>query len=190
MVEQTRTQEHVPQLAVEGPEDFATIRSAHFNDIEMLNSIGISLYLTNFGEYWTEAGLRAFAEKQFDPDEIARDMETGSASFYIVESGGAAIGFAKTKPSQLLPGSKLTGTLLEKLYLQPTHTGKGIGQFVLAFLLEQAREKQTQLIWLDVLKPNHRAQRAYEKSGFRIVGEVPFDTDIQKIGFYVMALEL
>ena len=45
-------------------------------------------------------------------------------------------------------------------------------------------------LWLDVLKSNSGARRFYESAGLRQVDEVPFSTDLEQIGMWVMACDL
>jgi len=52
---------------------------------------------------------------------------------------------------------------------------------------EEARAAGYRLVWLDVLKSNEGARRAYERCGFKTVGELPFATELGEIGFRVMA---
>jgi len=52
--------------------------------------------------------------------------------------------------------------------------GKGIGQRLMAACFEYARNGAYDVMWLGVWEFNPRAQRFYEKNGFRIVGRHTF----------------
>jgi ribosomal protein S18 acetylase RimI-like enzyme len=41
-----------------------------------------------------------------------------------------------------------------------------------------------------VLKSNAGARAFYERQGFNVVGEIPFATDLEEIGMWVMARDL
>ncbi|MFW5804159.1 MAG: GNAT family N-acetyltransferase, partial [bacterium] len=55
---------------------------------------------------------------------------------------------------------------------EKSYWGHGIGSIVLSMLIEKARKKGLQSIWLKVLKTNSRAIKLYEKYGFSKVGNV------------------
>jgi ribosomal protein S18 acetylase RimI-like enzyme len=50
--------------------------------------------------------------------------------------------------------------------------------------------RRSDMLWLDVLKSNAGAQRFYTSRGFRVLGEIPFNTDLSEIGMLVMARQL
>ncbi len=64
---------------------------------------------------------------------------------------------------------------LNKLYLLPEHQGRGLGQRMIAHVLDLARECAADEVRLQVNKANVRAQRAYERAGFVRIEEAVFD---------------
>lgn len=166
------------------------LREATAGDARALSALGRKLYRIYFEHLWTKAGFDRFLDDEMDADLIGRDIVEGLACHYWIDLDGEAVGFAKTKPDHEMPDSNERGTLLEKLYILPQHTSRGLGQQVLSALMARARADGASLIWLDVLKINDRARRAYEKAGFTISGEAPFSTDLHDIGFFVMCRRL
>jgi ribosomal protein S18 acetylase RimI-like enzyme len=71
--------------------------------------------------------------------------------FYSVERGGRA-------------------GLLDELYIEPPHRGRGAGRAAVAFALEQAREAGCAGVVLEVSGKNARARGLYERMGFRGLG--------------------
>ncbi|NLG28516.1 MAG: ribosomal protein S18-alanine N-acetyltransferase [Chloroflexi bacterium] len=57
------------------------------------------------------------------------------------------------------------------LALRPEWRGRGLGELLLASLIEQAAMRQAAVVTLEVRVSNVRAQSLYAKYGFRVVGE-------------------
>ncbi|MBO7743417.1 GNAT family N-acetyltransferase [Paenibacillus sp. MWE-103] len=55
---------------------------------------------------------------------------------------------------------------VNQLYVHPEHQGKGIGKTLLDLAKQQADER----LYLYTFEVNRKAQRFYERNGFRIVG--------------------
>src|SRR5690606_21935506 len=61
--------------------------------------------------------------------------------------------------------------LLERLYFLPSHCGQGLGSVALAFVESYARHQAgADVLYLSVWDRNYRAQRFYQKHGFRTLG--------------------
>ena len=63
---------------------------------------------------------------------------------------------------------------LSKVYVLAGSHGKGVSAPLMAATLDEARARGAVGIWLGVNQLNGRAQRFYEKRGFRVVGEKTF----------------
>ena len=92
-------------------------------------------------------------------EAIARQTDEGYVYFFIVE-GGQTIGYCGIRAE----GTKL---FLSKLSLCAERRGQGLGQRALAEVVEQARLRGLNAVYLTVNKGNARAIRAYERFGFR-----------------------
>jgi GNAT superfamily N-acetyltransferase len=63
---------------------------------------------------------------------------------------------------------------LSRLYSHQEYIGKGVGQDLMNACFERARQDGHDVMWLGVWEFNPRAERFYEKNGFRIVGRHTF----------------
>ena len=63
---------------------------------------------------------------------------------------------------------------LSRLYSHQEYIGKGVGQNLMDECLERAKRHDHDVMWLGVWEYNPRAQRFYEKNGFRVVGKHVF----------------
>jgi hypothetical protein len=99
----------------------------------------------------------------------------------------APAGFAKLRLDRPVPGDATgTGVELQKIYVRRASVGSGLGAQLLAAAIDVARAAGEALIWLDVLKTNPGARRFYERHGFLVTGELPFASDLDEQGMWVM----
>ena len=90
--------------------------------------------------------------------------EKQNYTYYFIVCGNEKIGYCGLQGQ----GKDL---FLSKVYLAEGERGKGLGQKVLAFVLEEAGRQGASRVYLAVNKNNARAVRAYEKFGFEREGE-------------------
>ena len=167
------------------------IRRCGPNDLPVLSALARSTYRTQFARLWTEPAFDRFLDQQFDPSRMATDLSGDKARFHFAEQCGDVVGYSKLVFDRTPPvGGLPPGVELEKIYFAPVAIGRGLGGQLIDHGMEQATQGGASLIWLDVLKTNDRAQRAYLKRGFQISGEIPFSTDTTDIGFWVMVRRL
>jgi ribosomal protein S18 acetylase RimI-like enzyme len=75
---------------------------------------------------------------------------------------------------------------LSKVYVLAGSHGRGVSAPLMAATLDAARERRAVGVWLGVNQLNPRAQRFYEKSGFRVVGEKTFSLGPELHSDFVM----
>jgi diamine N-acetyltransferase len=167
------------------------IERAGRGDVDRLAALGKRTYVDHYSEIWSKDGITAYLESHFKASQVMSDLSSNLVSYFIMSDQGVAIGFAKlnfAKPVPIDPHRQ--GVELEKIYFQKGATGKGYGSLLIDHIVQAAKDQGEDLMWLDVLKSNHAGKALYERKGFEPVGELPFASDIQDIGMWVMAREL
>ena len=81
-------------------------------------------------------------------------------------------------------------TELARLYSQQEFIGKGVGQDLMDACFERAKAHGHDVMWLGVWEYNPRAQRFYEKNGFRVVGRHTFQLGADPQTDLLMQIEL
>ncbi len=71
--------------------------------------------------------------------------------------------------------------VIHALAIDPRKQGQGIGTQVLRFCVGQAKARHFQAIRADIVPTNVPARRMVEKCGFRYVGDVDLEMDIEDI---------
>ncbi|MCU0449185.1 MAG: GNAT family N-acetyltransferase [Bernardetiaceae bacterium] len=160
--------------------------------LDLLREIGQATYRDHYAYLWTEPGLNQYLDRQFGATSpLATDLAGQTVQYHLAQTAHETVGFVKLKLAQPLPGQlDAVGLELEKIYLRRQAVGQGYGEQLLRAVADIARQTQHQWVWLDVLKTNHRGIAFYERAGFRTVGEVPFASDREAPGMWVMAKRL
>ncbi|MBL8183237.1 MAG: GNAT family N-acetyltransferase, partial [Blastocatellia bacterium] len=111
----------------------------------------------------------------FSEEQILSELQDENSIFLIAELDGEAAGYAKLILDNIEPGITAERPVeLSRLYSHQQFLGKGIGQGLMNACVERAKEDSRDVMWLGVWEYNPRAQRFYEKNGFRIVGSHVF----------------
>jgi len=111
----------------------------------------------------------------FNIEQITAELEHAESVFLIAEIDGKPAGYAKLVADTIEPGVTAERPIeLNRLYSHQEHIGKGVGQNLMDACFRYAAERSHDVMWLGVWEYNPRAQRFYEKNGFRIVGKHTF----------------
>jgi putative acetyltransferase len=106
----------------------------------------------------------------YDP-ELDRDLDDPGATyvaFWIALVDGAVAGSVALRDL----GEDVYE--LKRMYLRPSHRGRGVGQRLLATALDWARAKDARMVRLDTTERMVTARHLYESAGFvQIEGESP-----------------
>lgn len=143
----------------------ALIRPAVPDDADAIGRIHVSV--------WQHAYAGLLPQRALDElDPVARadwwrsGLESGVATAWVAERGGAVIGFAGAGPATDGPAP----IQLYTLYLLPEHHGTGVAAPLTAAAIGDGPAM------LNVLAGNDRAIRFYEKLGFRFDGHTTTTT--------------
>lgn len=153
------------------------IRQAAPDDAKPLTDLAYTTFWDAFAHHPKNApdDLNHYMRQAFNLEQITEELSEPSSIFLIAEIDGKAAGYAK-----LITGSTEAGITAERpielsrLYSHQEYIGKGVGQSLMDACFERARCDGHDVMWLGVWEHNPRAQRFYEKNGFRVVGSHTF----------------
>ncbi|MCU0633991.1 MAG: GNAT family N-acetyltransferase [Gemmatimonadaceae bacterium] len=163
------------------------VRRATPRDVIALSHLGRTTYPAYFADVWSPAGLAAYVEREYGEDALRSQLGTRDLTWWIADDGAALVGYAKVRHDRPVPGLGAPGVELDKCYVAPGQTGRGIGARLLSAVTGQARMFAPRRLWLGVLTTNVAAQRMYAREGFTALGQMPLATDLREIGCVVMA---
>ena len=147
---------------IAGPDDAASIAA-----------IGRESFTETFGHLYTPANLAAFLANH-NEENWRRELADPDFVVRVGEAEGRTGAYAKLGPPSLPFEAKGRAIELRQFYvLKPWH-GTGAAQEMMAWVLDEARRRGAEELYLSVFIDNHRARRFYERYGFEPVGRYDF----------------
>ena len=154
-----------------------TIRQATTEDAKLLTDLAYTTFWDAFAHHPKNApdDLNHYMRQAFNPEQIASELADAKNIFLIAELDGDAAGYSKIILDNIEPGVTADRPVeLSRLYAHQKHLGQGVGQRLMDACFERARAEDRDVMWLGVWEYNPRAQRFYQKNGFRFVGSHVF----------------
>jgi GNAT superfamily N-acetyltransferase len=153
------------------------IRHAVPEDAKRLTDLAYTTFWDAFADHPKNApdDLAHYMRQAFSLEQITAELAEPNSIFLLAEIGGELAGYAKLILDNSEPGITAERPIeLNRLYSQQKYLGQGVGQRLMDACFDLAKERRFDTIWLGVWEFNPRAQRFYEKNGFRVVGKHTF----------------
>ena len=137
------------------------IRNATYND---------AAAITEIYNYYVLNTAFTFEEAPVSPDEMQRRITDVQIRFpwLVFEENGLIIGYAYACPWK--PRTAYRNTVESSVYLQPTHTGKGIGRILYSKLINELRDLNIHAVIGGIAQPNETSIKLHENLGFKKIG--------------------
>ena len=154
------------------------IEKVSSNNIDELQKISRDTFFESFVTSTSEENMQHYLENNFSKEQLTKEIEHNDSEFYFAILENEVIGYLKINYSAAQTELKDDHTLeVERVYVRNNYYGKGVGQQLLDYAIQIAKQKNMQLVWLGVWENNHRAISFYKKNGF-----VTFDTHVFMLG--------
>jgi ribosomal protein S18 acetylase RimI-like enzyme len=161
-----------------------------FNTDE-LQKISRDTFYETFVTSTSEENMRLYLENNFSKEQLTKEIEHNDSEFYFALLENEVIGYLKINFSEAQTELNDDNALeVERVYVRNNFHGKGVGQQLLDYAIQLAKQKNMQAVWLGVWENNQRAINFYKKNGF-----VTFDKHVFMLGEeaqtdYMMRLDL
>jgi ribosomal protein S18 acetylase RimI-like enzyme len=157
--------------------DQIKIRVAQSEDAEMLTDLSYKTFWDAFHAHPKNApeDLADYMRNAFNPEQTKRELSEENSIFLVAEIENEPVGYAKVMLGSREP--EITGEKtieLNRLYSKQEFLGKGVGAKLMEECFRIAGKFGCDVMWLGVWEFNPRAQKFYEKYGFRKVGKHVF----------------
>ncbi|MDP4129350.1 MAG: GNAT family N-acetyltransferase [Bacteroidota bacterium] len=163
----------------------ALIRSAEKKDLAIVKALAEKIWPPTYSSILDAVQIEYMLRQMYSIHSLTQQMVEYHHHFLILEYDSKPAGFASYALFEKTKKGKLN-----KIYVDPALQGKGLGRFLLDYIVSLVKEAGCQTLQLDVNRYN-KARYFYEKLGFLVTGEK--DTDIGNGFFmndYVMELSL
>jgi GNAT superfamily N-acetyltransferase len=151
-------------------------------DAGLIADLGARTFRDTFGPDNTEADMNAYLASAFSPEIQATELADATSAFLVAEVDGSAAGYARLRLGSSPPCVGGNAPIeIARFYADAPWIGRGVGPALMNACLDVARQKDCDVVWLDVWERNFRAMAFYSKWGFRVVGSQPFvvGSDVQ-----------
>jgi ribosomal protein S18 acetylase RimI-like enzyme len=154
------------------------IQKATISNIDDLQIISRDTFYETFAHSTSEENMRYYLENDFSKEQLSKEIEQEHSAFYFAKLENTVIGYLKINYSGAQTELNDQKSLeLERIYIGKEYYGKGVGQLLLNFALQIAKQQQMDYVWLGVWEENHRAIQFYLKNGF-----ITFDKHVFMLG--------
>jgi ribosomal protein S18 acetylase RimI-like enzyme len=166
-----------------------TYRDATTADAPLMARIGPESFTETFGHLYTPENLAAFLVNHSEANWRA-ELEDPRFAVRIAQENEVAAGFAKVGPPSLPFEVSGPTAELRQLYVLKPWQGAGVAHALMAWVLEEARRRGAEQLFLSVFTDNHRARAFYARYGFEAVGTYAFMVGSHADEDIIMRLEL
>lgn len=150
-----------------------TYRDAMPDDAALLSAIGARSFTETFGHLYSPENLAAFLVSHSEANWYG-ELSDPRFSVRIAEDGAEAAGFAKVGPPSLPFETRRVAVELRQLYVLKPWQGAGIAPALMDWVMDEARRRGADELYLSVFVDNHRARAFYDRYGFEAVGRYDF----------------
>ena len=167
-----------------------TFRMAGTDDAPALSKLGAETFTETFGHLYHPSDLATFLLNHDEANWRQELADPGFAVLLALDEKGQAVGYAKVGPPHLPFEPRGEAAELRQLYVVEEMKGQGVAHALMDWVIDRARDKRADNLYLSVFTENHRARRFYEKYGFEPEGTYAFMVGNQADEDIVMRLKL
>ena len=166
-----------------------TYRNAGPGDAALLARLHRRAFVETFGHLYSREDLDAFLAR-LSKEGFRDELADARYEIRFAEVDDAPVGFAKLGPIGLPVEPERPALELKQLYLLKPWQGRGIADALTLWLLERARARGAEELYLSVWSQNDRARRFYQRYGFVYVAPYAFMVGDQADEDEIMRLSL
>ena len=152
-----------------------SIRPAQAADIEPLAALAARTFEDAFASENSPEDIQSYIRESFCAERLRDEVASADNLFLLALLDEAPVGYAKLRTGT--PDASVDGedpVELERLYVEQSAIGHGIGAALMQACLEAARRGGHRTLWLGVWERNARAIAFYRRWGFEMVGDHVF----------------
>ena len=135
------------------------------NDYQELYDLMSRLYPPAYQYLWSD-DCSWYLNYLYSREGVVKDIKDKGQFFFVVVEGEKK-GILKIQIDKPYPDQpELKATRLHRIYLAEEIQGKGVSKLLMQFVLNVAKENNSEILWLDCMDTKHQALKYYIKNGF------------------------
>lgn len=155
------------------------IEKAQIEDLEVLALLGRLTWYESHGPYVDDKNdVTKYLNENFSISKTIENLNNPNIYNSIIYVDDLPAGYAKiilNKPQENIKSQN--SCQLERIFILDEFIPLKIGQKLMSFVEEQAKDLQLDTLWLSVYIKNNRAIRFYERNDFKNVGALNFSVN-------------
>ncbi len=159
------------------------IRNASVQDIDLIRDLSLQVWPQTYASILSKQQIEYMMQLLYSKEAILKQMKE-KHQFLIIYNSGIPIGFASY--------SEVEAHIykLHKIYVLPIHQGRGVGRFIIRYIINCILPQDATALRLNVNRSN-KAKDFYQQLGFQIIREedIPIGNGFY-MNDYVMELNL
>lgn len=148
-------------------------RIASAGDAAALAELGARTFTDTFGHLYQPDDLTIFLQNH-SAENWDRELTDPAFEVRLAERDGELVGYVKLGPPHLPFEPRGEAAELRQLYVVEEVKGQGVADELIRWVIDRARDKRADHLYLSVFTENHRARRFYERHGFEPEGTYAF----------------
>jgi diamine N-acetyltransferase len=160
------------------------IKIASVKDIPLIQQLTFAIWPQTYSSIISKAQIDYMLEMMYSTAALQQQMDKEGCTFIIVYDKDEPVAFASY--NQIKPQT----WKLNKIYILPSQQGKGMGKFIINYIIAAIKPQNAKALQLQVNRHN-KAKDFYQKLGFTIIETADFDIgNGYLMNDYVMELAL
>ena len=139
-------------------------------DFEAVANLGATIWREHYSKIVSMAQIDYMLAERYRPENLRNYLNSSGRWFDLLSLGKKPVGYCSYASTSNPKEMKL-----EQIYLLEECRGKGWGGLMLRHVEARARQKNIQLLMLQVNKRNKDSIAIYRKAGFQVREEAIFD---------------
>jgi ribosomal protein S18 acetylase RimI-like enzyme len=147
------------------------IRKCKEEDLTALRDLSESVYYEAYKDTNSREELNTYIRKAFTLDQIQSELGNPRSEFYFLYLDGQLVGYFKLNEAPAQMDIHDPASLeLQRIYMTGYAQRNGLGSYAMEHIVQIARQKGVQYIWLGVWEKQTDAIAFYRKHGFSEIG--------------------
>lgn len=159
--------------------------------VQLLSDLAIKAYRDHYCHLWKDDNANWYVHKSFDIEPLTKELQDSKNYFYLVMNDHTPVGFLKlvqNYPLSIEGQADDKSLYLERIYFIKAVTGRGIGEWTMQKIYQQALEWRYESVWLAAMDSSDKAIAFYQRMGFETIGTKRLDFEYMKEEFRGMVI--
>lgn len=148
------------------------VKKIDSSSAKVLSILAKKIYVPHYAHLWLTGGMDWYInEFAYPVSKITSEIENENCLHYIAYINNEPVGYLKMNIDAAIEGDdKKEGIEVERIYIDTTAVNKGLGTYLMNFVLDIAKSYQKRYIFLKAMDTAQLALQFYKKMGYEIVG--------------------